>query len=147
MSVQRYSHVHLWCYYCIWRNGWRKKNISTEIHTEIRNEISSSDLDVYIDPLKTCVNEFYDGFTGMGGGRVTFDLCSPVIPFSSSARLCLKVFLYLQKQTNKQKNKRERLWLWILCAEVWIRSTGGQHAVDSTRTSQSRHCVLSLWKK
>lgn len=147
--MQRYSHVQLLCYYCIWRNGWCEKNIITEIHTEIRNEISSSDLDVYIDPLKTCVNGFTMVLTGMGGGGVVWPLTSAhrLSPFLLQPDYAWKFFFtYRNKQTNK-KNKRERLWLWILCAEVWIRSTGGQHAVDSTRTSQSRHCVLSLWKK
>lgn len=69
--------------------------------------ISRSELDVYIDSLRSGVNEFNDGFTGMGGVRVTFDLCSPVIFFSSSTRLMPESFSLPTEK--KQENKREGL--------------------------------------
>lgn len=49
---------------------------------------------------------------------MTFDLCSPVIPFSSSARLRLKVFLYLQKKKQTRKQKRKTVIMDTVCGGV-----------------------------
>lgn len=76
---------------------------------------------------------------GTEGVSVTFDLCSPVISFSSSANL--KVFLSLQKEKKTRKQKRKSVIMESVCGGV---DQEHRQAACGGRTSQSRQCVLSL---
>lgn len=78
--------------------------------------ISRSDLDVYIDSHKTGVNEFYNGFTGMGA---PCDLRPLLTSFFLSffSQITPESFLLPIEKKNK-KQKRKTVIMEAVCAEV-----------------------------
>lgn len=82
-----------------------------------------------------------------GGSRDLWPLLTRHRLFSLGQITPARLSLPIEKHMDKRA--RERVWMGLQRprAQVQLRSTDGQHAVDSTRTPQSRHFVRSPWKK